>query len=672
MKLNIQTKLLAAFGLMIVLMIAVFGVGFSGMSNLSNHTETIVKEDLVEDVAIRELEVFVLEMTTSYANFVITQHEEDLNEIEHEIAGVYEHFDKLEGLFDKKPELLKLLWVVEDEYEIFMEAGDELVLLVQSGASDAEIVHELGLLDQDALALEEDLDIVATHVEEVIVVAYDEAVQAKSSANVMAITVLIVSSIVGAGIAFWIARSISTGVKSVSAAAEELADEILPQLVMVTEAVASGDLTKTANVTIKSIEAKGKDEVGDLGRAFNSMGEQLGRLGTANVEMVKNLQEIVGQVSNTAGDVSAASEQLASAAEQAGSATQNIAEGAQGLSKGAQDQEVAVTDTVESVKQLGSAIDQIAQGAQQQNMTVESTMTTITEVSRAISDVAKNAQEAAEGSKSADDAARKGLGIVEQTVTGMAQIKEAVSEVANRVGDLGEQSAEIGKIVAVIDDIAAQTNLLALNAAIEAARAGEQGRGFAVVADEVRQLAERVTTATKEIAGLIDGVQKGVAESVKATEKGTEEVERGSQLANEAGESLNEIQAAVQAVASQIEQISAATEEVTASSDEMVKSIEAVMAITEETTAATEQMAASNDQVQEAMGSIAAISAETGASVEESSAATEELSSQVEEVVASASALGDMAGVLTSAVARFKLTTDDSKVSFVDSEKLAA
>ncbi len=670
MKMNIQTKLLGGFLIAVALLLAVAGVGYNGITGVDDSANEISRASHLDDGAM-SMSIGLLQAMDVESQALISGYSDDL---EVELQAAVDGFDGGEGKLDEfgTESQLVLLEELKMEHEDFIASVQQTIELVRLGDHDAAVANSVESTDLILAKIRPQLENLEDEVEAFGDAAVATAADTTSLSTTLMIAISAVSAVVAVAIGFYLAKTISTGVKKVSAAAEEFADEILPQLVMVTEAVASGDLTKTANVTIKSIEAKGKDEVGDLGRAFNSMGEQLGRLGTANVEMVKNLQEIVGQVSNTAGDVSAASEQLASAAEQAGSATQNIAEGAQGLSKGAQDQEVAVTDTVESVKQLGSAIDQIAQGAQQQNMTVESTMTTITEVSRAISDVAKNAQEAAEGSKSADDAARKGLGIVEQTVTGMTQIKEAVSEVANRVGDLGEQSAEIGKIVAVIDDIAAQTNLLALNAAIEAARAGEQGRGFAVVADEVRQLAERVTTATKEIAGLIDGVQKGVAESVKATEKGTEEVERGSQLANEAGESLNEIQAAVQAVASQIEQISAATEEVTASSDEMVKSIEAVMAITEETTAATEQMAASNDQVQEAMGSIAAISAETGASVEESSAATEELSSQVEEVVASASALGDMAGVLTSAVARFKLTTDDSKVSFVDSEKLAA
>ena len=199
----------------------------------------------------------------------------------------------------------------------------------------------------------------------------------------------------------------------------------------------------------------------------------------------------------------------------------------------------------------------------------------------------------------------------------------------------------------------------ALNAAIEAARAGEQGRGFAVVADEVRPLAGRVTQATSEIAGLIDGVQKSVEESVGATERGTARVEEGSRLAAEAGSSLTEIQEAVLVITQQVELISSAAEEVTASSEEMVKSIESVSAITEETTAATEEMAASSDEVQQSMTQIQKITEKSGAAIEGSSASTEELSSQVEEVVASSAALGDMGSTLTEAISVFKLDADD-------------
>ncbi|MCH7983947.1 MAG: HAMP domain-containing protein [Chloroflexi bacterium] len=682
MKLNIQTKLLGAFGLMIALMIAVFGVGFWGMNTIANDTTEIVTVDLVEDIGVRELEVLILEQTATYEDFVITGNEEDLVAIEHETEAVHEHFTALEEEFHGDAEMLELLYVVEDEYVVFLEAGDALVALVQANASKEDIIHELELLEADERLLEEDLGLLTAAVEHNIQLAYEDALANKSLATKIAIGTLIVSALIAAGLALVISRGLAGG---------------MGQMLRAAQGMAQGDLEQ-------NIDVKSSDEVGQTAAAFGTMMDYLkgmaksaeliaegdltvqitpiserDTLGNAFSKMIANLREIVGEVTTTARDVGAASEQLASAAEQAGQATQSIAEQAQSLSKGAEEQKKSVDSTTESVKQLGSAIEQIASGSQQQNEGVETTSTAITEVSRAITEVASNAQEAAEGAKTADEAARKGLGIVDQTVEGMGQIKDAVQDVADRISDLGEQSAEIGKIVSVIDDIAAQTNLLALNAAIEAARAGEQGRGFAVVADEVRQLAERVTQATSEIAILVDGVQKGVEESVKATERGTSEVERGSELANEAGAALNEIQEAVVVVTSQVEQISAAAEEVAASSDEMVKSIEGVSAITEQTTAATEEMAASNDEVQSAMNAIAAITEQTGAAVEESSASTEELSSQVEEVVASSSALGEMAVTLKDAVSRFKLDAEDGagetvsgKPETKETEKLAA
>ncbi|MCH7971016.1 MAG: HAMP domain-containing protein, partial [Chloroflexi bacterium] len=365
MKLNIQTKLLGAFGLMIALMIAVFGVGFWGMNTIANDTTEIVTVDLVEDIGVRELEVLILEQTATYEDFVITQKEEDLITIEHETEAVHEHFTALEEEFHGDAEMLELLDAVEDEYVVFLEAGDELVALVQANASKEDIIHELELLEADERLLQEELGLLTAAVEHNIELAYEDALANKSLATTIAVGVLIVSALVATAIALVISRGLAGGIGKMLRAAEELAEEILPELVMVTEAVAAGDLTRSSDVTINAVEVTSKDEVGDLGDAFNSMGEQLSRLGEANVTMVTNLREIVGEVANTATQVASASDQLASAADQAGQATQSIAEQAQSLSKGADEQKKSVDSTTESVKQLGSAIEQIASGSQQ-------------------------------------------------------------------------------------------------------------------------------------------------------------------------------------------------------------------------------------------------------------------------------------------------------------------
>ena len=231
-------------------------------------------------------------------------------------------------------------------------------------------------------------------------------------------------------------------------------------------------------------------------------------------------------------------------------------------------------------QQLSSSSDDLNQGSQELSSQVEQIAAAMTEVSQTIMDVAENASLAADASKKASETATRGKQAVDRSAGDMIRIAQIVKETATTIEGLGKSSAQIGEIVAVINGIADQTNLLALNAAIEAARAGEQGRGFAVVADEVRKLAERTSHATKEIADRIGGIQAAAAGAVEAVKRGSNEVENGVGLAKEASASLDSIVQASSGAMDMVQRIAAATEEQSAVSEQMTQNMGNISNIT--------------------------------------------------------------------------------------------
>jgi methyl-accepting chemotaxis protein len=286
---------------------------------------------------------------------------------------------------------------------------------------------------------------------------------------------------------------------------------------------------------------------------------------------------------------------------------------------------------------------------------VEEASSIVKEVSVAIAEVSANAEAGAESWGVTATSAAEGARRTHETVEGMVKIKKAMDLVSIKVSDLGGRSQEIGKIVATIDNIAAQTNLLALNAAIEAARAGEQGRGFAVVADEVRKLAERSSTATKEIASLVGGIQASLRDAVNAMQQGSKDVETGYLLAADAGASLDAILERSQTVGKQVERISTAAKQLNAFSSEMVEAIDRINRVVEQTAAATEQMTENSKTVSGSVGNSAGIAVENSAAAQEVSASVEEMSAQVEETLAAAQSLTDMSEEMERSVSVFKI-----------------
>ncbi|MCE5234308.1 MAG: methyl-accepting chemotaxis protein [Mizugakiibacter sp.] len=250
----------------------------------------------------------------------------------------------------------------------------------------------------------------------------------------------------------------------------------------------------------------------------------------------------------------------------------------------------------------------LAEAAEHQAQQITSASAAINEIAVSIDEVSKNSAESAEVAQRSVQIASKGAGIVRQTIQGMDSIREQIQETSKRIKRLGESSQEIGSIVELINDIAEQTNILALNAAIQAASAGEAGRGFAVVADEVQRLAERASNATKRIETLVQTIQSDTNEAVSSMEQTTAEVVAGARLAEDAGTALGEIEKVSNDLADLIQNISEAARQQSAAATNISATMNVIQEITAQTSVGASQTA-------ESIGNLAQLAADLRRSV---------------------------------------------------------
>jgi methyl-accepting chemotaxis protein len=251
----------------------------------------------------------------------------------------------------------------------------------------------------------------------------------------------------------------------------------------------------------------------------------------------------------------------------------------------------AVQATASASNQISSSTEEMAAGSHEQSQQTFEIAGGVEEMAKTILENTKNATQAAENARDAGKKAHEGGVVVKETIEGMNRITGVVNKSARLVSELGRESEQIGEIIRVIDDIADQTNLLALNAAIEAARAGEQGRGFAVVADEVRKLAEKTTRATKEIETMIKQIQRDTVLAVDSMAEGKKEVENGKELANKAGDSLEGIIESSEHLLDVVTMVATASEEQSKASEEISKNVEAISSVSQQSSSGLQQIA---------------------------------------------------------------------------------
>jgi len=402
---------------------------------------------------------------------------------------------------------------------------------------------------------------------------------------------------------------------------------VLPILALVDTArqIAQGDLTQRAAV-------KSSDEIGSLAEAFNAMAGNLERTVKNLIQSQAKLKSVVESVdSRSQLVITRVDEQRAviddtyNSIDQLNSGVRKITDNVEALSASSEEtsssmlemvasmEEVSrhtdtlwssVEDTASATNQMVSSINEVDQNVVYLTNFVTETSSSMVEMSASIAQVETNAARSYDLTLAVAEAAESGMRAVRETIDGMEQIRRSVIEANSVVGRLGERSVAIGKILNVIEDVAEQTNLLALNAAILAAQAGEYGKGFSVVAAEIRDLSERTASSTRDISNLIRAVQEEVENALKATSAGSSLVENGVALSHEAGKALNNILESASKASSMGKEIAGATREQATGSETVTRAVDRLQSMVGQINSATRQQAQGSDHILRAVESM--------------------------------------------------------------------
>ncbi len=662
--LKIQVKLLSAFAVVLVLTSIVAAVGVVRLNELSERSSTMFQQNALglqhSNQVYGHMVTSGREQQTALLNAndpakrsaAIEASRDEMKRAEESMIAFRETLDSAEAAASWK--------TAEDQVYAVIETRTRMLDLLDKGEVDAarKAAEPLGpMIAEMNKSVDERIQYNLDAAENAATANSDAA----SSARVLVLAVTAVTILIGLVVAFSIALRVKRDVLVVRERLVSLQQHCLTDLEAAISGLAEGDLTKDVVPVTQKIPNPGRDELGQMAETTNDIIDKMVRTIGSWRAARTSLSEMIGGVQQSARSILTASDQLRDASDQMAGATGQIATAINEVTRSAVSLAGLSQESAREIEAVAAGSRQLASAADANSSSASESRTEATTMHGRIATVASASEDVARSAEASRAAALSGQEAVQQAVSAMESIARAVGRASSTVDQLGAYGEQIGDIVKAIDEIAAQTNLLALNAAIEAARAGEQGRGFAVVAENVRELAERSSESTKEIADLIAKVRAGTEEAVAAMGMGVQDVEHGREITAQAGAALASIISSVQESAIQMQTIAADVQDLAGGATRIVTAAETIASLANESAAGAQEMVAGTSKVTDAIMQVSATSEETSASAEEVSASTEELSAQSEELAATANQMKDLADQLAKATARFRLASDTAR-----------